>query len=144
MTGLRRLVQATHVLRLELPRHTDDRPVAALRPLATALDQTLAIIAEALATGTPSEAVPPPLRAPYSELSSDAGGSAVDHVLLTDLDEIVDAANTVADLLELPGGEPVRGAHGEVCDSSAVLEGGSPDALPLSIVHNRDDATREL
>ena len=96
MTGLRRLVQATHVLRLELPRHTDDRPVAALRPLATALDQTLAIISEMLAKGAAGPRDFPPLRALYRELVEGEANALADPVLLTELDEIVDAANTVA------------------------------------------------
>jgi uncharacterized membrane protein YccC len=101
MTGLRRLVQASHVIRLEPGAHPDDRPLAALRPLAAALDRTLAIIAETVATGTPAGTSLPPLRALHRELADGAAGEVPNPLLLTELDEIVDAANTVAGLLGL-------------------------------------------
>jgi uncharacterized membrane protein YccC len=98
MTGLRRLVQATHVVRLELGTRTNNEPLAELRPLATALDRALAMIAQTLATGTPTRMDLPPLRALHRDLV--AGGS-LDPVLVTELDEIVDAVNTSAGRLGL-------------------------------------------
>ena len=96
MTGLRRLVQATHVIRLELVTRSDHGPLVKLRPLAAALDQTLAIISEMLAKGAAGPRDFPPLRALYRELVEGEANALADPVLLTELDEIVDAANTVA------------------------------------------------
>jgi len=96
MTGLRRLVQATHVIRLELVTRWDHGPLVKLRPLAAALDQTLAIISEMLAKGAAGPRDFPPLRALYRELVEGEANALADPVLLTELDEIVDAANTVA------------------------------------------------
>jgi uncharacterized membrane protein YccC len=96
MTGLRRLVQATHVIRLELTAGRDE-PLEALRPLAGGLDRTLAIIGDALATGRPVERTTPPLRELHDRLAH--GPQVMDQLLPAELDEIVDAANTVAGLL---------------------------------------------
>jgi uncharacterized membrane protein YccC len=102
LTGLRRLVQAAHVIRLELEEGgKDDRPLPALRPLAEGVDRTLAAIAETLATGVPAKTNLPPLRALHHDLAADEAGAELDPVLLTELDEIVDAANTVAGQLGL-------------------------------------------
>jgi uncharacterized membrane protein YccC len=98
-TGLRRLIQAAHVIRLEVRGRGQNEPVAELRPLIAALDGGLALIAEALATGVPPRTELPPLRALYRELLAGAGN--VDPVLDAELDEIVDAVNTVAGLLGL-------------------------------------------
>jgi uncharacterized membrane protein YccC len=95
MTGLRRLVQAAHVIRLEFGARTDPPPLPRLRPLAAALDRTLAIISQTLTTGVPAEAELPPLRALHHAL---VAGDA-DPVLVAELDEMVDAANTIAALL---------------------------------------------
>jgi uncharacterized membrane protein YccC len=101
MTGFRRLIQAVHVIRLERQAHPRNQPLVALRPLATAVDQTLAVIAGTLATGTPAQANLPPLRAAYRELAAAAASAPLDPLLLTEIDEIVDAANTVAGVLGL-------------------------------------------
>ena len=98
MTGLRRLIQAAHVIRLEFQTHRDGRPPAALRTLATALDRALATIAETTANGAPATTDLPPLRALYRELAS---GAHPDSLPLTELDEIVDAVDTVASQLGL-------------------------------------------
>lgn len=113
MTGLRRLVQAVHVIRLELGANADRRPLVALTPLATALDQTFAAIAETLAGGVPAKTDLPPLRAAYRELAAATGSESPDPLLLTELDEIVDAANTVAGLLGLSPAEPERRRSGD-------------------------------
>jgi len=102
MTGLRRLIQAAHVIRLEFGTHADSPPLPGLRPLAAALDRTLALISETLATGVPTHAELPPLRRLHHDLAAGAAvaaGAAPDPVLVAELDEIVDAADTVAGLL---------------------------------------------
>lgn len=95
MTGLRRLVQAAHVLRLELDEGDERQPAPALRPLAQAIDQALAAIGERLATGVPTRTRLPPLRALHHDLTEGDAATAFDPVLLTELDEMVDAVNTV-------------------------------------------------
>ena len=101
MTGLRRLVQAAHVIRLELGAHANAPPLGALRPLAAAIDSTLEIIAETLAAGAPAKRGLAPLRDLHRELAARAAGGALDALLVTELDEIVDAADTVGGLLGL-------------------------------------------
>jgi hypothetical protein len=101
MTGHRRLVQAAHVIRLELRERTEIHPTPALRPLAEALDRTLAAIAETVAAGVPAKTNLPPLRALYRELVASPAGANLDRLLLTELDELVDAANTAAAQLGL-------------------------------------------
>lgn len=98
ITGLRRLVQAAHVIRLELGTRIGGSAHPALSPLAAALDRMLAIIAEALATGAPGKLELPALRALHRDL---ADGAELDPVLVAELDEMVDAVNTVADLVGL-------------------------------------------
>ncbi|HWC86680.1 MAG TPA: FUSC family protein [Solirubrobacteraceae bacterium] len=103
MTGLRRLVQATHVLRVEFARREEQPPLPELEPLAAALDRALGLIAQTLGTGARTSKALPPLRALHRELAT---GSALDPVLETELDEIVDAVNTVGGRLGLrPGAE---------------------------------------
>ncbi|HWF73097.1 MAG TPA: FUSC family protein [Solirubrobacteraceae bacterium] len=99
MTGLRRLIQAAHVIRLELGARAGAPPVPEVRPLAGALDWTLAVITDTLASGVAARVALPPLRQLHRELVDGAG--AGDPVLVAELDEMVDAANTVADLLGL-------------------------------------------
>jgi len=98
MTGLRRLVQAAHVIRLELSERAQDGALPALRPLAEALDCTLAIIAETLAAGAPQSSERPSLRALYEDVLR-GGEPPPDRFLVAELDEMVDAANTVAELV---------------------------------------------
>jgi hypothetical protein len=106
MTGLRRLVQAAHVIRLELEERPERPPLPALRPLAQAIDETLAAIGQTLAAGVPATSELPPLRALHHDLVAGDTGGELDRVLVTELDEIVDAADTLAAQIGL---RPVTG-----------------------------------
>ena len=121
LTSLRRLIQATHVARLEAQAQEDPMPLPALRPLAAAIDAALDTFGAELAPGggagvpifgpapTPApgpRGAVPPLRELYAQLASDNGNGArrPDPLLLVQLDEMVDATNTAAELLGLRTG----------------------------------------
>ena len=124
MAGLRRLIQAVHVIRLELESLTEQRPQVELRPLVSALDQTLAAIAEKLASGFAPKSGLPPLRALHRELVEGTAGAVPDPVLVTELDEIVDAVNTVAGLLGIgQGGETGEGGETDTANATGPALG---------------------
>src|SRR6202042_3488399 len=87
-----RLAQATHVLRLEAQEHDPPPPSPRLAGLATSLDALLAIVEDALRSGTrPAAQSLPDLRAEYDALVAGDGAAAPE--LAAELDELVDAAN---------------------------------------------------
>jgi uncharacterized membrane protein YccC len=105
LAALRRLIGVTHVLRSEAASERANRPLPALAPLADELAEALAQIADALSAGPSSErnarstAAPlvlPRLRESYSELARRANGA--DELLLRELDEMVDTANSLGAL----------------------------------------------
>jgi uncharacterized membrane protein YgaE (UPF0421/DUF939 family) len=106
LAALRRLVQAAHVLRLDAE---DDRPRSALptlAPLARDLDRMLEVIDTAVqaepqdvAVGRP--AAVPDLRASYLAFARTSSHDSEGAALLAELDEIVDAANGLAELVGL-------------------------------------------
>ncbi len=90
-----RLTQATHVLRLEAQEHEPPPPSPRLTGLATSLDALLAIVEDALRSGTrPAAQSLPDLRADYDALVADNGAAGPE--LAAELDELVDAANGLA------------------------------------------------
>ena len=90
-----RLTQATHVLRLEAQEHEPPPPSPRLTGLATSLDALLAIVEDALRSGTrPTAQSLPDLRADYDTLVADNGAAGPE--LAAELDELVDAANGLA------------------------------------------------
>ncbi|HUA05152.1 MAG TPA: FUSC family protein [Solirubrobacteraceae bacterium] len=104
LAALRRLVQAVHVLRLDAQEERTRRPVPALAPLATDLDTLLADVDETFRSRPdgPSPAFTlPDLRERYDELERAGPHDADTEALLTELDEIVDAANGLASLAGL-------------------------------------------
>ena len=106
LVSLRRLVLAAHVLRLDAQERRDRRPLPALAPLATDIDALLSGVDatfRARTDGPPPVPVVPDLRASYSELERAAPKDPDSEALLIELDEIVDAANGLA---ELAGIEP--------------------------------------
>ena len=107
LAASRRLVQAAHVLRLDAQEEHKRRPVPALAPLATGVDELLATVdttvragANGVQAGTPGPSVPD-LRASYDALERAAPRDADGEALLLDLDELVDAANGLAALAGL-------------------------------------------
>ncbi len=108
LAAMRRLVQAVHVLRLDAQEERSRRPVPALAPLATDLDTFLADVDETF-RAKPEGPLPalalPDLRARYDELERAAPHDADTEAIMTELDEIVDAANGLAVLAGLDSSE---------------------------------------
>jgi uncharacterized membrane protein YccC len=97
--ALRRIVSATHVLRTEAGREAQP----ALSPLATDLDRALALIAAELPAERSATSPPPPalthLRERY-EAFERAEQPQRDGLLSRELDELVDAVNSLAALAD--------------------------------------------
>lgn len=93
LAAQRRLVRATYVLAFDVPDRDQRAPVPGLEALASSLDVLLTRVRSAIADGgrLRAEALPD-LRASYEELSKT--DTAPD--LLAELDEVVDAANSLA------------------------------------------------
>jgi uncharacterized membrane protein YccC len=99
---MRRLVRAAHVLRLDAEAdETDGRarePMPRLARLARSIDVELAAVARALHTDDLQLSTEyPDLRIAYHRFAQDA--SPAERALLPELDELVDAANSVAELV---------------------------------------------
>jgi uncharacterized membrane protein YccC len=97
--ALRRLVQAIHLLRLDVQEARDRPPQPTLGPLAAELDQLLGAVATSIrgAGGLDlGDAAWPDLRASYLAFEHGVRDEPSSSVLLDDLDEIVDAVNGLA------------------------------------------------
>ncbi len=103
--ALRRLVYSVHVVRLEWEEDRPRRPLPALRPLLDGLDRLL-LAAEASLRGEAIASALPDLRAAYDAFEHAAPGDEETGALLLQLDEIVDAADTLAAVLELDPADP--------------------------------------
>jgi fusaric acid resistance family protein len=91
--ALRRLARVSHLLGLDARDRQQPEPVPGLAPLASSLDALLARVRAAVAAGGQlREDSLPNLRAGYEELA----GEHPDPDLLAELDELVDAANSLA------------------------------------------------
>jgi uncharacterized membrane protein YccC len=104
LAALRRLVQATHVLRLDVQEDRRRPPLPVLAPLADDLDSMLGSVETALrldgdAPGRPNAV--PDLRADYEAFERRSPQESAGSELLAELDEIVDAANGLATLVGL-------------------------------------------
>jgi uncharacterized membrane protein YccC len=112
LAAARRLVLAAHVLRLDAQDEHGRRPLPALEPLAADLDKLLGTVDATLRAG-PEAPTPPPalpdLRADYDRLELAAPNDPDSAAVLVELDEIVDAANGLA---ELAGLETIDGDNG--------------------------------
>jgi uncharacterized membrane protein YccC len=93
-----RMTQATHVLRLEAQEREPPPPTPRLAGLAASLDALLAIVGDALRSGArPAAHSLPDLRAGYDALV--AGDGAAGPALAAELDELVDAANSLGTII---------------------------------------------
>ena len=129
LAAARRLVQAAHVLRLDAQEERNRRPVPGLAPLAPGLDTARRPSTPRCGPSGGPLAPPPsprgrrgadgvsseraatfPIYAGATTRSSDAAAryAADPEGLLLDLDELVDAANGLAERLELPSGPPAQ------------------------------------
>jgi hypothetical protein len=98
LSEMQRLVHAIHVLRLEAQEDSEREPLPRLAPLARAVDVQLAAVARALLTDElqlSSEHVD--LRAIGERFAENA--SPQERRLFGVLDELVDAANSIAELV---------------------------------------------
>jgi uncharacterized membrane protein YccC len=114
LVALRRLVQAVHVLRLDAEEDRDRRPVPALEPLAGDLDSLLENVEEAFRArpdGPPPASPRLDLRAGYSALERALPGGPDSEALLTEVDEIVDAADSLADMVARASLDGEQAAH---------------------------------
>ncbi len=102
--AMRRLIEAAHVLRLGAQEAGDPSPLPTLRPLAAEIDGLLKIVDTTL-KADPNDSPRPPslpdLRAGYAAFERTCPRDRDGAALLVELDEIVDAANSLATLLGL-------------------------------------------
>jgi uncharacterized membrane protein YccC len=99
---MRRLVRATHVLRLDAQDDDGREPMPRLARLARSIDLELGAVARALRTEELQlSAEYPDLRIAYGRFAEDASAAAT--ALLPELDELIDAANSVAELVARSG-----------------------------------------
>jgi uncharacterized membrane protein YccC len=104
LADMRRQMQAAHVLRLDVQDERVPRPLPEVEPLARGLDRVLSSVEATLRAG-PGErspaCEPPDLRERYAEFERSAPEDAEVEGLLADLDEVVDAANSLAAVVGL-------------------------------------------
>lgn len=116
--GLRRLIAAAHVLRLDAQEEGERPPRPELAPLAAGLDRQLEQVQLSLAAGAPVGAGQGglgDLRAEHGAFAQRVGGDEQSAGLVAELDEMVDAANGLAAVTGLEeiseaqdGGPPAR------------------------------------
>jgi uncharacterized membrane protein YccC len=108
LAAMRRQMQAAHVLRLDVQDEDSRSPLPDLEPLARALDELL-LSADAALRSRPDERPPtrelPDVRARYMEFERSAPRDGEVDGLLADLDEVVDAANSLAVVVGLEAGD---------------------------------------
>jgi uncharacterized membrane protein YccC len=107
--GLRRVISAAHVLRLDAQEDRLHQPHPGLRPLAADLDRQLALIEAAFVSGASPDGAAgrlPDLRSGHDAFAAGEPAGDVAAGLVAELDEIVDATNGLAAAagLEDPGG----------------------------------------
>ncbi len=106
LAAMRRLIQAGHVLRLDVQDERPRQPLPELEPLATGLNELLSGV-EAALRARPEEPPPltrdglPDLRARYVAFARAAPPAVDEEGVLAELDEIVDTANGLAVLAGL-------------------------------------------
>jgi uncharacterized membrane protein YccC len=98
LAALRRLSEATHLLRTRTAGAEAQGSVPAAAPLATAIDSALATLAAAV-QGESRHRSLPPLRRLHDLLGEEASGSGASGLVVTETDEIVDAIDTVGHLV---------------------------------------------
>jgi uncharacterized membrane protein YccC len=102
--AMRRLIQAAHVLRLDAQEASDPGSLPTLAPLAADIDSFLKIVETTLKAGPDDRRRPPALadlRASYAAFERTCPRDRDGAALLAELDEIVDAANSLATLVGL-------------------------------------------
>jgi uncharacterized membrane protein YccC len=110
LAAMRRLIQAGHVLRLEVQDERPRQPLTGLEPLAADLDALLTRVEGPLRARTDEEPLAPDaelpdLRGRYVAFARSAPDDVRSEGVLDELDEIVDAANSLKVLVGLEPGE---------------------------------------
>ncbi|HEY2317497.1 MAG TPA: FUSC family protein [Solirubrobacteraceae bacterium] len=115
LAAMRRLVQAAHVLRLEAQDEREQRPHPGLQPLKDDMDELLAQVESSLRARPQESPTPhelPDIRARYESFERECGRDDDARALLAQLDEMVDAVNSLAAASGLEGpqeDEPEQG-----------------------------------
>ena len=137
LAAMRRLVQAAHALRLDAQEDPARRPLPALGALAGDLDALLSRVEAALTVGPderPAAPALPNLRARYVAFERSARGDSRAEATAAELDEVVDAANSLAALVGLEAADdaPDDVAHdaphdttNDATDGAGRLAGGA-------------------
>ncbi|MBV9607808.1 MAG: FUSC family protein [Solirubrobacterales bacterium] len=125
LAAMRRLIQAGHVLRLEVQDDGPRQPLPGLEPLAGDLRDLLSRVEGALRTRDPErDPAParalPDLRARYRAFARSAPEAAAQEGHLAELDEIVDVANSLASLAGLDGPEAADAGRSQAQDASVL------------------------
>jgi uncharacterized membrane protein YccC len=111
LVALSRISLAAHALRSDIEDHRIGAPAPALAPFARDVSDALRRVGDQLTHPAASGLGPrPPLRRRYEELSEEMEGQGGSGPLLTTCDELVDAVNTLADLLERTHSPPLPDA----------------------------------
>jgi uncharacterized membrane protein YccC len=119
LASMRRLVQAAHVLRLDVQDKRAPEPMPALGELAERLDQLLHQVQDRIEspTDSPPDTDPPDLRGAFTRFAAADRPTTADVLaLVAELDEVVDAAGGLATLVGIdPADPPEReaGAHAQ-------------------------------
>ena len=108
LASMRRLIQAAHVLRLDVQENNRRAALPGLAPLAQALDELLALVTDRVQDGITAApaADPPDLRSALSRFARDCPRTPDLAALLSELDEIVDAAGGLATLVGIDPADP--------------------------------------
>jgi uncharacterized membrane protein YccC len=99
LAAMRRLVQAAHVLRLDVQDERERRPLPALQPLRTGITDVLSDVEASLRARPQAAPAPhelPDIRARYESFRRQSGDDEEALALGAQLDEMVDAANGLA------------------------------------------------
>ncbi len=99
LAALRRLVQAAHVLRLDVQDERERSAQPGVQPLQQGIDEILEEVEASLRARPQQEPTPrelPDIRGRFEAFQHESGEDADSQALLAELDEIVDAANSLA------------------------------------------------
>ena len=108
LAAMRRLVQTAHVLRLDVQDDREHRPRPALEPLRGDIDELLGEVESSMRARPQADPAPrelPDVRRRYESLERASGSDPDSHAILAQLDEMVDAANSLAAAAGLEGAE---------------------------------------
>ena len=113
LAAMRRLVQAAHVLRLDVQDEREHRPQPELTPLQDGIDAVLEEVEASLRARPQQEPTPhelPDVRARFEAFQRASADDPDALALVAELDEIVDAANSLAAATGLEGTDLVESA----------------------------------